>query len=147
MRIFFCTILALFAVAPATAQTAKTPPGTCAIVFGPQPIPQDAAHQAFAIHMDIAPGRVANWHTHPAAEYIGVTSGTGWLEIQGKPRVELVPGHVYAVAPGVLHRAHNTSASAHLIWTGFFVGRTGGKTHTVLKNGAGPWTPGCATHL
>jgi quercetin dioxygenase-like cupin family protein len=136
------------ACAPLAANArGSTPPGTCAIVYPAQPIPGDAAHQAFALHMDIAPGRTANMHFHTAAEYMSVNSGTGWLEVAGKRRINLVAGHVYMIAPNTMHRAHNTGAS-HLTWTGFFVGKAGEKTHTTLKtSNMKMWTPGCATHF
>lgn len=150
MKRFTIAILSLLALAPAVALAAPksaTPPGTCAIAYGPKAIPGDAIHSAVVLHMDIAPGRVANWHTHPMAEYMAVDSGSGWLEIEGQPRVALKTGGVYAIEPEVAHRAHNLSATSHLTWTGFLVGKTGGHVHTMLKKGAGPWTPGCATRI
>jgi quercetin dioxygenase-like cupin family protein len=149
MKRFFVPLVALLALVPAAAFAAPkaAAPGTCAIAFGPNAIPGDAIHSAVVLHMDIAPGRVANWHTHPGAEYMAVDSGSGWLEVQGQPRTALKPGGVYAIDPNVPHRAHNSSATGHLTWTGFLVGKTGEHVHTVLKKGAGPWTPGCATRI
>lgn len=141
-------MLSLLALLPAAAPAAPaTPPGTCAIAFGPAAIPNDAAHQAVVIHMDIAPGRTANWHSHPGAEYVSVTSGSGWLETQGRPRVEMKPGGVYAIAPKVVHRAHNASTANHLVWIGFFVDKVGSHIHTMLHKGAGLWTPGCPSRI
>jgi quercetin dioxygenase-like cupin family protein len=141
-------MLSLLALVPAAAPAAPaTAPGTCAIAYGPAAIPNDAAHQAVVIRMDIAPGRTANWHSHPGAEYVSVTSGSGWLETQGAPRVEMKPGGVYAIAPKTVHRAHNASATNHLVWTGFFVDKMGSHQHTMLHDPAGKWTPGCPTRI
>lgn len=146
MKKYLVAIALSLAFAPAVA-AAATPPGTCGIVYGPKAIPGDSAHNAVMIHMDIAPSRVANWHAHPGAEYVSIVSGSGWLETEGRPRVDVHPGGAYAIAPNVVHRLHNTSASNHLVWTGFVVLPAGEHTHTVLKKGSGPWTPGCSAHI
>lgn len=148
MKRTFAIALALVCVPLVANAQAATPPGTCAIAYTAQPIPGDPGHQAFAIDMKIAPGRTANFHTHSAAEYMSVTSGTGWLEIAGKPAIKLAPGNVYMIAPKTMHRAHNSSTTEPLTWTGFFVGKAGEKTHTTLQTkNMKMWTPGCATHF
>lgn len=150
MKRYAIALLALLALAPAAAPAAPkhaTPPGTCAIVYGPQAIPGDSSQQALILHMDIAPGRTANWHSHPGAEYMSVVSGSGWLEVQGKPNERITPGGVYTIAPNAVHRAHNASSTSDLRWTGFLVLDNRAHQHTLLKNGAGPWTPGCSSRI
>jgi quercetin dioxygenase-like cupin family protein len=146
MKYFILATLAALALAPA-AVSAATPPGTCSIVYGPKAIPNDSQHNAFVVNMDIAPGRIANWHTHPGAEYMAITSGSGWLEIDGQPKVNLQTGHTYAVAPNVSHRAHNGNTTNHLTWTSFYVLNPSSHSHTVLTKGSTAWTPGCVHRI
>jgi quercetin dioxygenase-like cupin family protein len=144
MKYYIVALLAVLSLLPPTANAATSPPGICSIVYGPKAIPNDPEHSAMVANLDIAPGRIANWHTHPGPEYMSITYGSGWLEIEGHPNVNMHTGGLYYVPANVSHRAHNGSKSAHLRWTSFYVLNTGGHTHTVLTKGSNTWTPGCS---
>jgi quercetin dioxygenase-like cupin family protein len=53
------------------------------------------------------PGCINNWHIHHAStgggQMLIVTAGKGWYQAWGEPAVELVPGKVVFIAPGVKH--------------------------------------------
>jgi len=40
------------------------------------------------------PGARSAWHTHPLGQILIVTSGFGWVQSEGQPKVELRPGDV-----------------------------------------------------
>lgn len=148
MKLLLILVVAAMSAMPLTTHAETTATGTCAITYGPAPIPGDPGHLAFTDRLDIPPGTKAHWHAHPtAAEYITLESGTGWLETEGKPKADLARGRVYLIAPGVMHRIHNSSKTAPLVFIGFFVATPGTKTHTVLKKGEGPSLKGCVLHF
>ena len=43
------------------------------------------------------PGARSAWHTHPLGQILIVTSGFGWVQSEGQPKVELRPGDVVLV--------------------------------------------------
>jgi quercetin dioxygenase-like cupin family protein len=51
------------------------------------------------------------WHTHPGGQTLFVTSGTGWVQESGGPRLEVKPGDVIWTPPGVKHWHGATSSS------------------------------------
>ncbi|RJT31995.1 cupin domain-containing protein [Mesorhizobium waimense] len=63
-----------------------------------------------------APGARTAWHTHPAGQTLIVTSGTGWVEEEGKDRTEIKPGDVVWIPAGVKHwhGATETSGMTHI---------------------------------
>ena len=38
------------------------------------------------------PGARSAWHTHPLGQTLIVTSGCGWVQSEGQPKVEIRPG-------------------------------------------------------
>jgi quercetin dioxygenase-like cupin family protein len=40
------------------------------------------------------PGARSAWHTHPLGQTLIVTSGRGWVQSEGRPKVEIRPGDV-----------------------------------------------------
>src|SRR5215207_3220841 len=49
------------------------------------------------------PGARSAWHTHPAGQFLIVTSGTGWVQGEGGEKREIKPGDVIWTPPGVKH--------------------------------------------
>jgi len=56
------------------------------------------------------------WHTHPLGQTLFVTSGTGWTQCEGEPRVEIRAGDVIWCPPGHKHwhGATSTTAMTHI---------------------------------
>ena len=49
------------------------------------------------------PGARTAWHTHPLGQTLIVTSGLGWVQVEGGPKEEVRPGDVVVFAPGEKH--------------------------------------------
>jgi quercetin dioxygenase-like cupin family protein len=71
------------------------------------------------------PGARSAWHTHPAGQVLIVTSGTGWVQEEGRQKREIKPGDVIWTPPGVKHW-HGATAStsmSHIAITNVVDGR------------------------
>lgn len=62
------------------------------------------------------PGARTAWHTHPLGQTLIVTSGCGWVQLQGGLIEEIRPGDVIWFAPGEKHwhGATPTTAMSHI---------------------------------
>ncbi|MGI8468590.1 MAG: (R)-mandelonitrile lyase [Pyrinomonadaceae bacterium] len=62
------------------------------------------------------PGARSAWHTHPLGQTLIVTSGCGWVQSEGKPKVEIRPGDVVSCPPNEKHwhGATTTTAMTHI---------------------------------
>ena len=62
------------------------------------------------------PGARTAWHTHPLGQTLIVTSGAGWTQCEGEPRVEIRAGDVIWCPPGHKHwhGATATTAMTHI---------------------------------
>ncbi len=71
------------------------------------------------------PGARSAWHTHPAGQYLIVTSGTGWVQEEGGEKREIKPGDVIWTPPGVKHwhGATATNVMSHLAITNMVDGK------------------------
>ena len=71
------------------------------------------------------PGARSAWHTHPAGQYLIVTSGTGWVQEEGGRKREIKPGDVIWTPPGVKHwhGAAATNSMSHIAITNVVDGR------------------------
>jgi len=49
------------------------------------------------------PGARSAWHTHPLGQTLIVTSGCGWVQSEGQPKVEIRPGDVVWCPPNERH--------------------------------------------
>jgi quercetin dioxygenase-like cupin family protein len=56
-----------------------------------------------AASVTFEPGARTAWHTHPLGQTLIVTSGCGWTQCWGKPKVEIRPGDVIWCPPGTKH--------------------------------------------
>jgi len=68
--------------------------------------------EAVVARVEIAPGGVAGWHTHPGDEISYVTDGEATLMIAGQPPRKVAAGEGFVIPAGVVHNAKNDSAAA-----------------------------------
>jgi quercetin dioxygenase-like cupin family protein len=61
------------------------------------------------------PGARTAWHRHPLGQTLIVTSGCGWVQSEGQPKVEIRPGDVVWCPPNERHwhGATPTTAMTH----------------------------------
>jgi quercetin dioxygenase-like cupin family protein len=67
--------------------------------------------EAVVARVEIAPGGMAGWHTHPGDEISYVTEGEATLMIAGQPPRKVAPGEAFVIPAGVVHNAGNEGAS------------------------------------
>lgn len=60
------------------------------------------------LRVSFEPAARTAWHTHPLGQVLHVLSGTAWVQREGGPIHELVPGDSVAIAP---HERHWHGAS------------------------------------
>ena len=62
------------------------------------------------------PGARTAWHRHPLGQTLIVTSGCGWVQSEGGPKLELRPGDVVWCPPNEKHwhGATTTTAMTHV---------------------------------
>ena len=62
------------------------------------------------------PGARSAWHTHPLGQTLIVTSGRGWVQSEGGPKVEIRPGDVVLCPPNEKHwhGATTTTGMTHI---------------------------------
>ncbi|HJZ78795.1 MAG TPA: cupin domain-containing protein [Pyrinomonadaceae bacterium] len=62
------------------------------------------------------PGAHTAWHRHPLGQMLIVTSGCGWVQSEGQPKVEIKPGDVIWCPPNERHwhGATPTTAMTHI---------------------------------
>jgi quercetin dioxygenase-like cupin family protein len=56
-----------------------------------------------AASVTFEPGARTAWHTHPLGQHLIITSGFGWVQVEGGPIHEVRPGDVVWFPPGVKH--------------------------------------------
>lgn len=80
----------------------------------------DGSINSSSAYVTFEPGARSAWHTHPAGQFLVVTSGVGLTQEWGKPVQTIRPGDVVWCPPGVKHWHGATSATAmtHLAITG-----------------------------
>jgi quercetin dioxygenase-like cupin family protein len=62
------------------------------------------------------PGARTAWHKHPLGQNLIVTSGCGWVQSEGGPKVEIRPGDLVWCPPNEKHwhGATTTTAMTHI---------------------------------
>ena len=62
------------------------------------------------------PGARSAWHTHPLGQTLIVTSGCGWVQSAGGPKIEIRPGDVISCPANEKHwhGATRTTAMTHI---------------------------------
>ena len=67
--------------------------------------------EAVVARVEIAPGGVAGWHTHPGDEISYVLEGESTLLVAGQPPRKVAAGESFVIPAGVVHNARNDSAA------------------------------------
>lgn len=67
--------------------------------------------EAVIARVEVAPGGVAGWHTHPGDEISYVTEGEATLMVAGQPPRKVTAGEGFVIPAGVVHNAKNDSAT------------------------------------
>src|SRR5713226_6832682 len=72
--------------------------------------------RVFGASVTFEPGARTAWHTHPLGQTLIVTSGCGWVQSEGQPKVEIRPGDVVWCPPNEKHwhGATATTAMTHI---------------------------------
>lgn len=65
--------------------------------------------EAVVARVEVAPGGVAGWHTHPGDEISYVMEGEAMLLVAGQPPRKVAAGEGFVVPAGVVHSARNDS--------------------------------------
>jgi quercetin dioxygenase-like cupin family protein len=66
--------------------------------------------EAVIARVEIAPGGVAGWHTHPGDEISYVSEGEMTLMLAGQPPRKVVAGEGFVIPAGTIHNARNDGA-------------------------------------
>jgi quercetin dioxygenase-like cupin family protein len=131
------TSLALFAAAPATAESTQISPNgsrpsakgapqyfTGSVIVDPLYAANESTSSTGGL-VTFEPGARSAWHTHPVGQHLIVTSGTGWVQEEGGRKREIEPGDVIWTPPGVKHwhGATATNAMSHMAVTNVVDGK------------------------
>jgi quercetin dioxygenase-like cupin family protein len=121
VRLSAALSLGLIVAAPVCAQSAKAPAKMEISRAGARPSTRGAADKfTGSVRVDplfaaktpsrvsagsvtFEPGARSNWHTHPLGQYLVITDGLGWTQVEGGPVAEMRPGDVIWCPPGVRH--------------------------------------------
>jgi quercetin dioxygenase-like cupin family protein len=68
--------------------------------------------EAVIARVEVAPGGVAGWHTHPGDEISYISEGEATLMIAGQPNRKVGAGEGFVIPAGVVHNARNDGAVA-----------------------------------
>jgi quercetin dioxygenase-like cupin family protein len=68
--------------------------------------------EAVIARVEVAPGGVAGWHTHPGDEISYVTEGEATVLVAGQPPRKVAAGDAFVIPAGVVHNAKNDGAVA-----------------------------------
>jgi len=68
--------------------------------------------EAVIARVEVAPGGVAGWHTHPGDEISYVAEGEATLLVAGQPPRKVSAGEGFVIPAGVVHNAQNDGATA-----------------------------------
>ena len=63
--------------------------------------------EAVVARVEVAPGGVAGWHTHPGDEISYVTEGESMVMVAGQPPRKVAAGEAFVIPAGVVHNARN----------------------------------------
>jgi quercetin dioxygenase-like cupin family protein len=129
--------LGMFAASPAGAESTQISPNgsrpsakgapqyfTGSVLVDPLYAANESTSSTGAV-VTFEPGARSTWHTHPAGQYLIVTSGTGWVQEEGGQRREIKPGDVIWTPPGVKHwhGATATNVMSHIAITNMVDGK------------------------
>lgn len=80
------------------------------------PFKREAPSRLTGATVTFSPGARTAWHTHPLGQTLMVTSGKGWIQIQGRAVQEINAGDIVKVPANVKHwhGATPTTAMSHI---------------------------------
>jgi quercetin dioxygenase-like cupin family protein len=67
--------------------------------------------EAVVARVEVAPGGVGGWHTHPGEEVAYITEGEAMLLMAGQPPRRMSAGDAVVIPAGVVHSARNDSSA------------------------------------
>ena len=67
--------------------------------------------EAVVARVEVSPGGIAGWHTHPGDEISYVTEGEATLMVAGQPPRKVAAGDAFVIPAGVVHNAKNDGAT------------------------------------
>lgn len=67
--------------------------------------------EAVVARVEVAPGGVGGWHTHPGEEVAYITEGEVMVLMTGQPPRRMTAGDAVVIPAGVVHSARNDSAA------------------------------------
>ena len=72
------------------------------------------------------PGARTAWHTHPLGQTLIITTGNGWVQVDGGPKEEVRPGDIVWFPPGARHwhGATATTGMSHIAISEALDGKT-----------------------
>ena len=79
------------------------------VTKGDVSVPQ---REAVVAKVEIAPGGVAGWHTHPGDEISYVTDGEVTLMVAGQATRKVAAGEAFVIPAGTVHNAKNEGTTA-----------------------------------
>jgi quercetin dioxygenase-like cupin family protein len=81
-----------------------------------QPFQGSAPARVGGAFVTFEPGARTAWHTHPLGQTLIVTSGCGWVQVEGNSKEEIRPGDVIWFLAGEKHwhGATATSSMTHI---------------------------------
>jgi quercetin dioxygenase-like cupin family protein len=68
--------------------------------------------EAVIARVEVAPGGIAGWHTHPGDEVSYVAEGEVILLVAGQPSRKVAAGEGFVIPAGTVHNARNDGATA-----------------------------------
>jgi quercetin dioxygenase-like cupin family protein len=77
--------------------------------------------EAVVARVEVAPGGVGGWHTHPGEEVAYVTEGETTLLMAGQPPRRMMAGEAVVIPAGVVHSARNDSPAVTRLVTVYMV--------------------------
>jgi quercetin dioxygenase-like cupin family protein len=105
--------------------------GTRALHAQPQPLKRTVllktdlagveGKEGVVVLVELAPGASSGKHYHPGHEVNYILEGTGTLEVEGKPTVNLKPGMTNHFDLKQVHNVTNTGANDTLKLVAFFI--------------------------
>ena len=92
-------------VIPASARVTKQQPNTYFVgtVYADEVVVGEKPSRMRATRVTFTPGGRTNWHTHPVGQVLWCLHGTGRVQQEGQPLLELQPGDTVTIPPNVRH--------------------------------------------
>jgi quercetin dioxygenase-like cupin family protein len=110
VKIALSAALVVVTLTSATVMMAQAPALTRTIVTKADvSVPN---REAVIARVEVAPGGIAGWHTHPGDEISYVTEGEATVMIAGQPPRKVSAGQGFVIPAGIVHNAKNEGSVA-----------------------------------